>query len=104
MAKASNITIEILKQIRDGVSATNERLDQTNQRLDTVVHRLEGVEQASIETNQRLGAVEGTLLDLAQQQRFVTRGLRVLANRDHRLEGELDELRTRVEAIEKRLP
>jgi Holliday junction resolvase-like predicted endonuclease len=34
---------------------------------------------------------------------LVTRGLKLLATRDHRLEGEVDALRTRVDAIEKRL-
>ena len=33
-ADSTSLTIEILKQIRDGVAETNRRLDQTNQRLD----------------------------------------------------------------------
>jgi hypothetical protein len=104
MASTSDLTIEILKQIRDAAVATNERLDSVVHRLDGVVQRLEGVEHAVVETNQRMGVVETTLLELAQQQRFVTRGLRVLGERDHRLEDDVDELRSRVDAIEKRLP
>ena len=55
----SDITVEILKEIRDEIRGTNQRLD--------------GVE---VTMNQRLGAVETTLrdvattmLDLAEQQR-----------------------------------
>jgi hypothetical protein len=42
---------EILKQIRDGVTQTNERLDQTNERLDQTNECLD-------ETNERLDRVE----------------------------------------------
>ena len=38
----SDITIEILAQIRDGITSMNERLDTTNERLDTTNERLEG--------------------------------------------------------------
>lgn len=55
------------------------------------------------QTNARLHTVETTLLDLAQQQRFVVRHLKGLAERDHRLEHELHELRSRVDRIEARL-
>ena len=36
-----DLTIEILKQIRDGVVVTNERVEQTNDRLDQTIHRLD---------------------------------------------------------------
>lgn len=64
----ADLTIEILKQIRDGITDTNERvsalnmdfnqrLDQTNQRLD--------------QANQRLGRVEQGLLDLGEFMRQI---------------------------------
>src|SRR5262245_6180386 len=43
-----NLTIEILKQIRDGISrletSLGSRLDETNRRLDETIERLSGVE------------------------------------------------------------
>src|SRR6187549_3051174 len=59
----SDITIEILKEIRDGVRETNTRIDATNRRLGAVESTI----------NQRLGVVETALLELAEQQRFVVR-------------------------------
>lgn len=45
MAKASapNLTVEILKQIRDEVRKTNTRIEETNARLDETNVRLEGM-------------------------------------------------------------
>jgi hypothetical protein len=65
-----DITVEILKEIRDEIRGTNARLDAANGRLDTTNGRLDAVEQT---LSNRLGAVETTLLDLAEQQRFVVR-------------------------------
>lgn len=45
-----------------------------------------------------------TIEILKQIRRFVIRGLRVLGDRDHRLADDVDDLRTRVDALEKRLP
>jgi len=51
-------------------------------------------------TNGRLGQVEAALLDLAEQHRFVARYMRGLAGRDGRLEGDLADLRVRVDSLE----
>ena len=92
MAKAENLTVEILKQIRDeivrGNAALGSRIDATNERLDV--------------SNERLGAVEGALLDLAQQHRFAVRGIRALGQRDIRTDARLDALEGRVDSLEKR--
>ena len=82
----SDIAVEILKDIRDGVRQTNERLDATNERLDGVTHRLGGVELA--------------LLDLAEQQRFVVRYTRALSEREGRLEPRVSALEARVDKLE----
>jgi hypothetical protein len=42
--KPKDITVEILKQIRDEARKTNERLDKTNERLDKTNERLDHVE------------------------------------------------------------
>lgn len=93
MSEPESLTVEILRQIRDEIVATRTdlgaRIDQTNVRLD--------------QTNTRLDAVEHTLLELSEQQRFVVRHLEALTARDRTLERDVDELRTRVDAIEKRL-
>ena len=47
----ADLTVEILKQIRDTLSGTNERLDATNQRLD----------ETKRELSERIGRVETRL-------------------------------------------
>jgi hypothetical protein len=55
---AHDLTIEILKQIRDELVTTRTTLSES-----------------IAQTNHRLSGVEVTLLDLAEQQRFVVRHL-----------------------------
>jgi len=57
MSMASDMTVEILKDIRDEIRGVRGEQIQTNQRLDLMT--------------QRIDLVETTLLDLAEQQRFV---------------------------------
>jgi hypothetical protein len=88
----SDVTVEILEDIRDEIRGSNQRLDATNQRLDAVEKTID----------QRLGAVETTLLDLAEQQRFVVRYTKLLSERDSRLELRVGDLETRVDKLESR--
>jgi hypothetical protein len=97
MSMGADITVEILKEIRDEIRGTNQRLDATNQRLDATNQRLDGVE---VTMNKRLGAVETTLLDLAEQQRFVVRYTKAISERDSRLEPRVISLEARVEKLE----
>lgn len=94
-----DLTLEVLKQIRDEIIGTRRdlgaRIDQTNERLDQTNERLDS-------TNHRLSAVETTLLDLAEQQRFVVRHLGTLSARDRRFEDDIDDLRARVAVLEDR--
>jgi len=53
------------------------------------------------QTNVRLGAVETTLVELAEQQRFVVRYLKTLSERDGRMEADVVDLQRRVEALER---
>lgn len=95
--------VQILRDIRDEARQTNARLDQTVARLDQTNARLD-VAVAGIDlTNTRLGAVETTLVELAEQQRFVVRYLRTLSERDGRLDEDVSDLQRRVERIEQRL-
>jgi chromosome segregation ATPase len=102
-----DLTIEILKNIRDEIrgvngrlDAVNGRLDVTNERLDVVTERLDVTIGRLDVTNERLDTVESTLLDLAEHQRLVERHTRVLAERDLRQERRVDELAVRVEKLE----
>lgn len=103
---AEELSIEILKQIRDNTALTNERLDQTNQRLDQTNERLD-------QTNERLGRVETRLgrveqgvldlgkfmrqiaLDLAKQERWHDAHVKIL-------EKDVARLSSRVTRLEKK--
>jgi hypothetical protein len=91
MSMASDdLTIEILKDIRSEIRNTNAELHRTNERLDTVESTL----------SHRLVAVEVALLDLAEQQRFVVRYTKAIAERDTRTESRLSALEVRVDKLE----
>ena len=69
MAEPQDLTIEILKQIRDELVTTRTDLGG---RIDELRTELGGrIDQ----TNARLSAVEGAVLDFAEPQRFVVRHL-----------------------------
>jgi hypothetical protein len=90
----SDMTVEILKDIRDGVRGTNARLDAVE---STLTHRLEAVGST---LSHRLGAVEATLLELAEQQRFVVRYTKAISERDAQLEPRILDLEVRVDKLE----
>ena len=83
---ASDITVEILKDIRDEMRASREEL--------------RGMHAEQVQTNHRLDIVETTLLDLADQQRFVVRYLRAMSERDNPLEPRVSSLEARVDKLE----
>lgn len=80
---ADEVTIGVLREIRDGVSAVQKELVSVRDELAT-----------------RIGAVETAVLDLAEQQRFVVRWLTAGTERDRRLEQEVGALRARVDSLE----
>ena len=83
---ASDITVEILKDIRDEMRGTREEV--------------RGVRGEQVQTNHRLDVVETTLLDLADQQRFAVRYLRAISERDTQLEPRVSSLEARVDKLE----
>lgn len=83
---ASDITVEILKDIRDEMRGTREEV--------------RGMRAEQVQTNNRLDVVETTLLDLADQQRFVVRYLRAISERDTQLEPRVSSLEARVDKLE----
>ena len=55
MLMSDDVTIEILKSIRDEIRGTNRRIDATNERLESTNERLDHFEQS---TNTRLDRLE----------------------------------------------
>lgn len=86
----SDVTVEILKEIRDAIGGTNKRLDAVESTLN---HRLEAVEGTLVQ-------VGSTLLDLAEQQRFVVRYTKATSERGVGLESRVHDLETRVDRLE----
>jgi BMFP domain-containing protein YqiC len=92
----SDITIEILKDIRDEIRGVRTELRDEIRAVRTEL-------SARLDTNnQRLDLVESTLLDLAAQQRFVVRYTKAIAERDTHLEPRVSALEERVEKLESR--
>jgi uncharacterized protein YPO0396 len=95
----TDLTIELLKSIRDEAHQTNERIDQTNARLDELrtdlVDRIERVERRQTETEVRLAselvAVGGAV-----------REVRDLLREDHALRDRVDDHERRLTAVERR--
>jgi hypothetical protein len=90
----TDLTIEILREIRDGIGALrvgfNQRLDQTNQRLDR--------------SNERLGRVERGLNDLGKFMRQIpvdqAKHERFHSHQVERLEDDVANLKDRVRRLE----
>ncbi len=93
----SDITVEILKDIRDATRNTNTRLDS----LETALtRRLDGVTDRLDLVTQRLDLVETTLVDLTEQHRFVVRYTRAMSERGTEIEPRLSALENRVDKLE----
>jgi chromosome segregation ATPase len=112
----ANLTLEILRQIRDEARATNERLDQTNERLDQTNERLDQTNERLDRTNQHLASFEARVDRRFREQEEATRdGFALVAKHLRRLDQRIDnvlvgphrdehrDLRERVEHIEARL-
>jgi hypothetical protein len=87
---STDVTVEILKEIRDAIGGTNHRLDTVESTLN---NRL-----AAVEAN--LVQVGAALLDLAEQQRFVVRYTKAISERGGGLETRVSDLETRVDKLE----
>ena len=69
----SDITVAILKEIRDGIGALRQTQEQTNERLDVLGDRVEETNERLDETNHRLERVESGLRDLGGFMRVIAR-------------------------------
>ena len=79
----SDITVEILKDIRDEIRGVRSE-----------------VRELRTGTSVRLDVVESTLLDLAEQERFVVRYTKAISERDLHLEPRVSALESRVDKLE----
>ena len=98
----SDITIEILKDIRREVRETGKRVDSIDQRLGSMDARLGSMDtrleltsQRLDITNERLGVVESTLLTLARRQRTTIKYVKAVADHVLRLDGRMTDLESR---------
>ena len=99
----NELTVEILKQIRDGVVGVGERVDRVGERVDhlesSLSERLDG-------TNVRLDRVEQGLLDLGTFMRQIARDQARHERFHHKhvdlLEKDVDDLKARVSKLEKK--
>jgi cob(I)alamin adenosyltransferase len=100
---ATDLTIEILREIRDGIRELrddfNARLDQTNARLDQTNEQLG-------HTNSRLERVEHGLNDLGRFMRQIAldqaKHERFHSHHVERLEADVTDLKGRVQRLEER--
>jgi len=92
----TDLTVEILKQIRDGIKELredfNQRLDQTNERLDQNNSGLGRVEQGLNDLGKFMRQIA---LDQAKHERFHTHHV-------ERLEEDVTDLKARVQRLEQR--
>jgi chromosome segregation ATPase len=106
-----DLTVELLKQIRDGVHEANARIAETNGRLDrTRTEFMEGLGELRGElqqTNTRLEKLDGRVEKLdgrvGRLEGQLSEGLgyiRLLAERDDKFATEMADIRRRVEALE----
>jgi hypothetical protein len=95
----TDLTVEILKGIRDGVQSTNERLDG----LRDEVHALRA------DTNERLGRIERRQTETEGRPSTelvavvgAVREVRDLLREDHALRDRVDDHERRIAAVESR--
>lgn len=96
-----DLTIRVLRQIREDIATTRSEIGSV--RTELIETRRDLGERIDV-GNERLGAVEWTLRELAVQQRFVARSHGALHGRDRYFEDVVAALEKRVEAVEKRNP
>jgi len=97
----SDITVEILKDIRDDIRGARTELREEIHGVRTELREeISGVRTELQIHTERFGVVEAALRDLAEQQRFVVRYTKAIAERDSRIEGRVSSLESRVEKLE----
>ena|ERR1043165_2008358 len=105
----SDLTVSILREIRDAIVKTNARLDETNIRLDETNTRLDkgftGVVAILKHHDKRFAGMEDKLDELKVEVVFLGRYLKNRVEKDLRQlrEKELRALRARVAKLERKV-
>lgn len=101
---ASDLTVEILREIRDEARQTNRRLAAVESRLGAMDQRFESMDQRLESIDQRLGRTEQGLSDLGQFMRQIAldqaRHERFHTHHVDVLERDVEDLKGRVRKIE----
>lgn len=107
--EAAHLIVEQLKLLRGDVHEVRDEQQKTNVRLGVVeeaIHELRDEQQKTNvrldQTNTRLDVVETTLRDFAQQLVILARGVHTLLQNRRDVEGDIDDLKRRVAALEGR--
>ena len=102
----TDLTIEILKDIRDEIRGTNARIDDTNSRVDSL---REDTNARFDETNTRLARLERRQIDADMRVATLLTSVansiddvRVMFREDRAVRGRVDDLDRRVGALERR--
>jgi hypothetical protein len=86
----TDITVEILRDIRDEVRNTNVRIDHTNERLDTMREELSRrIVESEVRTSTAIADLAGTVREMTQ----VLRAANDLRPRVERCEQDIVELK-----------
>jgi chromosome segregation ATPase len=93
VVETTDLTVEILREIRDEVRALNGKLDDQSQRFEA---RFD-------DQNQRFEVIETVLRDLAQQLVILGRGVKTLIQQRGPAADRVDALETRIAALEPRV-
>lgn len=95
-----NLTVRVLKEIRDEVRRTNEQLGATNQRIDATNERLEamhaGLSQRIVESELRTATAITELAATVRDMTSVLRAQNDLRPRVDRCERDIAELKGRL--------
>ena len=95
MGDVADLTIEILKQIRDEIRQTNTQLDQTREELSARLDQTREELSARLDqTNARLDQHERLLVRLADESQVHSRALVRLIDETHRLNDRVDHVLT----------
>ena len=107
MSETIDLTVQILREIRDDVRGVKEEARKTNERLERVEARLERVEEEARTTNVqlehltgRVNAIEVVVKDMAGQFTLLTRFVK---NTQKRMNREMADMQRRLTAVEERV-
>jgi len=109
MSESADPTVQLLREIRDAIhqnrTELSARLDLLASRVDETRAKLSArFDEVASRLDETRTEISGQLLELSAQQRFLVRHFTTFSASDRHLSAEVDELRRRVDNIERRIP